>query len=454
MTSATLKQTVYSCCPQIVRPYWDRIDASALGRRLARGIFWSVAGAVTSRGLTLLSSVFVARMLEPEGFGQLGMLRGTVEMFGIFAGFGLGVTATKYVAQFRKTDPLRAGRIIAMSSLVAWLTGGLMAIMLAVMAPWLATHTLAAPHLAGLLQVGCLLLLLNALNGAQTGALAGFEAFRSIAQVNVVVGLASFPILIAGAYLGGLNGEVWALVATWTINWGLNHMVLRRELFRAGVPCGFAGCLRESNILWRFSLPAVLCGMLAGPVNWICCAMLVNQPNGYSEMGVYSAANQWFGAILFLPGLLGNVVLPVLSHEVNQVDRGKSRRVLRLSVMLNAMLVLPVVVVGCLASPWIMSVYSQGFAAQWKILVVVFITGGILAVQYPVAFALTAAGRIWANATINLLWAVTFVTVTYFFLDHGAIGLAGARAIAYLVNLGLVCGYAHGLNRDQDKFAR
>ncbi len=399
-------------------------------------MFWSIAGAVISRGSMLVAFIFVARMLGPDRFGQLGIVRSTVEMFGVFAGFGLGLTATKHVAQFRKTDPLRAGRIIAMSRLVAWLTGGFIAIVLALIAPWLAVHTLAAPQLAGLLRIGGLLLLLNALNGAQTGALAGFEAFKAIAHVNVAVGLVSFPIFIAGAYLGGLEGEIWALVAAWTINWALNHAALRRKAQRAGVSYGFAGCLQECSILWRFSLPAVLCGMLAGPVNWICCAMLVNQPNGYCEMGVYCAANQWFAAILFLPGLLGNVILPMLSHEVNQPEQGASRRVLRLSVLLNASLVIPVVAAGCLASPWIMGSYSPGFVSQWKTLVVVLVTASLLAVPGPVGQVIAAAGRLWASALLNIVWAISFLTATFLFAGHGALGLAGARAIAYVIHTG------------------
>jgi O-antigen/teichoic acid export membrane protein len=380
----------------------------------------------------LVSSIFVARMLGAEGFGQLGMVRSTVDMFGVFAGIGLGVTATKHVAQFYKNDPLRAGRIIAMSGLVAWLTGGFMAIVLVVTAPWLAAHSLAAPQLGGLLQVGGLLLLLSALNGAQTGALAGFEAFKTIAQVNLFVGVASFPILLAGAYLGGLHGEVWALVATWTINWLLNHMALRRESLRAGVSYGLTGCLQESDILWRFSLPAALCGMVVGPVNWGCCSMLVNQPNGYLEMGAFNAANQWFGALLFLPGLLSAAVLPMFSQLQANHQRRQSRNLLWLSMTLIALTVLPIVAAGCLASPYIMAAYSKEFSGHPHLLVMVLVTAGLLAVQMPVGQLLTATGRLWTMASINLAWAVSFFVLTYVLLPWGALGLATARALAYL----------------------
>ena len=71
---------------------------------------------------------------------------------------------------------------------------------------WLAIHVVNSPHLSGVLRIGAFMLLINALNGAQNGALVGFEAFEAISLVNLAVGLASFPLLVGGAYFGGLEG--------------------------------------------------------------------------------------------------------------------------------------------------------------------------------------------------------------------------------------------------------
>ena len=70
-----MKEWLLAQIPDFLEPYVDRIQASALGLRLARGAFWSFTGAVISRGLSLLSSIFVARMLgngggEPTSVGN------------------------------------------------------------------------------------------------------------------------------------------------------------------------------------------------------------------------------------------------------------------------------------------------------------------------------------------------------------------------------------------------
>ncbi len=419
-----------------------QIKTSPLGYRLARGVFWSMAGAVISRGLMLAATVLVARMLGKTVYGELGMIQSTVGMFGVFAGFGLGLTATKHVAQFRQSDPGRAGRIIGLSGLFAILTGGLMALGLLNFAPWLAEHAINAPHLASLLRIGALILFINALNGAQTGALAGFEAFKTIAYVNLFIGLISFPILVCGAYFGGLTGAVWALAINLGVNWLLNHLALRKESRRHNVPFTLRECSRELSVLWAFSLPAALSGVMVGPVNWVCAALLVNQPDGYNEMGIFSAANQWYAMLLFLPSLLGQVVLPVLSERLGQTDTRQSTKILVLAIKMNALLVFPLVLLVSIASPYIMNLYGAGFGNGWPTLVVVLFTAGLLAVQMPVGQIIAASGKMWLGFAMNSGWALTFIVSTLLLVDHGSYGLAGARAISYMVHAAWTIGFA------------
>jgi len=443
----SVKSLVFALCPSFLRPAFDRIENSPIGYRLARGVFWSMAGAVISRGLMLAASVLVARVLGRTGYGELGMVNSTVGMFGVFAGFGLGLTTTKHVAEFRERDPGRAGRIIGLSSAFAAVTGGLMALGLFILAPWLAEHTINAPHLSGVLRIGVLILFFNALNGAQTGALAGFEAFKTIAYVNFFVGLISFPILVSGAYLGGLTGAVWALTINLGVNWLLNHVALRKEARRHGVPVTLRDCSREAPILWRFSLPAAMSGSLAGPANWICSALLVNRPEGYGEMGVYSAANQWFAMVMFLPYLLAQVVLPVLSERLGQKEMRQSIRTLTFAIKMNVLFVLPPVLLVSIVSQRVMNLYGEAFRSGWPTLIVVLLTAGLVAVQTPVGQIIAASGKMWIGFAMNGGWAIIFVVSTVLLVDLGSLGLATSRAVAYVFHTIWVFAFVAWLTR-------
>ncbi len=436
MFKISLKRVIYFCCPSVIHPFLSKIESSDIGLRLARGVIWSILGAVISRGLMLASTIAVARLLGKTGYGELGMIQSTVGMFGVFAGFGLGLTATKHVAEFRKNDPVRAGRILGLSGFVAFITGGLMALALFVCSPWLAEHTINAPHLTNLLQIGSIILFISALNGAQTGALSGFEAFKTIARVNFFVGICSFPILIAGTYWKGIFGAVWSLALNLLINWVLNHVALRQEAKKSGVPFALKGCGSEWPILWRFSLPAVLGGALVGPVRWACGAFLVNQPSGYGEMAIYNVSNQWSSAILFIPGLLAQVLLPLLSNLNQESSDKKYFKFLKINIYLNATISIIVVLPLCFMAKYIMSSYGVDFIQGENVFIVMSLTSVLIAVNNVVGSAIVSKGFMWIGFVFNAMWGVLFLCLTVFFVleGYGALGVATAIFIAYMMH--------------------
>jgi O-antigen/teichoic acid export membrane protein len=448
ISSVALRNCLLAASPPFLKGYWRRLEASPLGYRLARGAFWSLAGAMISRTMGLVSSIFVARMLGKVGFGEFGIVQSCVGMFATFAGLGLGMTATKFVAEFRLQDPERAGRIIGVSSVVSWLAGGVMTAVLFVMGPWLASHTLAAPQLGPLLQISSLLLIIGAINGAQTGALAGFEAFKRIAHINLFSGITTLPLMVGGAWWAGLEGAVWGLISSQGIGCVLNFFALRKEVSLGKVTVVRSIAKEELAILWKFSLPALVSSVFVGPVYWLANTMVVNSAGGYAEMGVFNAANQWFGALLFLPGILGQATLPVLSERLGQNDQDRSKKVLGFYMKLNAAVVLPLIVLGCLASPLIMSSYGPGFRQAWPVLSVVLVTAGLLAVQTPVGQIIVASGRMWLGSFMNLGWGVCFIGLMWFLVKWGALGLASARLGAYGIHAIWTFAFAaHLLNR-------
>jgi len=381
-------------------------------------------------------------MLGKVGLGELGIISSTAGMFGVFAGFGLGMTSTKYVAEHRFKDPAKAGRIMALTGLTAAVTGGTMALALAILAPWLARHTLAAPHLTGLLKISALSLFLGALNGAQVGALGGFEAFRTGAILALVGGIASFPLVVGGVYLAGLSGAVWAGVASSGLSWLLCHLALRREAARAGVPFTFSGCLQELPVLWRFSFPAFLSGTMVAPVTWACNAILVNQPNGYAEMGLFNVAGQWRSLVLFLPMTMGRVVLPLMCDAHGRGDVQRYAKVVGANLRAIWAIALPITVLGIGASPLLAQIYGREFIEARYVIAVLLLATFLNVVNGTVGQALVSSGKMWVGTIMNLAWAMVLLASAQILVtQNGSLGLSVAYLIAYTAHTVWVMWY-------------
>ena len=153
-------------------------DRNSMKGKLIYGIFWNLLSAIASQGFPLIATIIAARLLGTFGYGQLGMINSSVILFSTFAGLGLGITATKYIAQYHNSDPERTGRIMGLTNLFGIISGLVMFVILFTIAPWLASNTLASPDLAPILRIASLLLIFNTMVGIQAGSLAGFGAFQ------------------------------------------------------------------------------------------------------------------------------------------------------------------------------------------------------------------------------------------------------------------------------------
>ncbi|HWC60537.1 MAG TPA: oligosaccharide flippase family protein [Verrucomicrobiae bacterium] len=436
-------------CPPFLQGLKAKVQASPLAYRLARGAFWSVIGSLISRALGLLAGILVARLLGKHDYGQLGMVQNTTGMFGIFAGFGMGLTANKHVAEFKLQDPARAGRIIALSSLVSWITGGLMTLAVVIAAPYLARTTLAAPEMSSLLRAGALLLLFGGINGAQTGALAGFEAFKTIARVNLISGLAAFPITLAGAWWAGVTGSVWALDVNLALNCLMNFIALRQEAARAGVPLTYQHCGREWRVLWQFSLPSVLGGGLTGPLIWAASALLVNQRDGYAQMGVYNAVAR----IKIVPEMILNMLLapllPVLTERFASRDVFGFQKAARSAFLLAMLITVPFALVQIAVPALTLLPYGPSYAGHPGVVQWLMFELAVLGIFVPMSQVVASMNKMWFGFACNLSWAVLYGAFAFILVPRwGAAGLAASPILGHLVCMWPALWYIYRHERD------
>jgi O-antigen/teichoic acid export membrane protein len=409
-------------------------------RRFLRGVFWVLIGSLIAQGLTLLASFPLARLLGTVQYGELGVIQSTLAVFAIFAGPTLGLTATRHVAQLRNTNPRGAGRIAALSLLVSLAMAVLLVVIVWIAAPRVAASALNSPSLAFELRLACLALFFTVINAAQTGVLAGLEAFNLIALTNLVRGLASFPLLLLGAYLGGLPGTIIALGLITLINAIVLQVVIHRGMRAADLSLHWRDSFQEWRVLTDFSLPAMLGGMVVVPVTWFANLVIVHEPGGYVQMGIFNAANQWRTAILFLPTILSQPVLPVLSELYSTRQNRAYMNILRLDLLATSIISGGLALFASLGAVGIMRLYGKDFAGNELVLVLLSLSAVFTALAGVGGSVISSLGKMWAGFLLNLLWAGLFCLLVLG-LQRGADGLAMAYLGSYVVHLLTVLVY-------------
>jgi O-antigen/teichoic acid export membrane protein len=408
-------------------------DAPTQTQRFARGAGWLLTGNVAARGLGMVASIVAARIMGKENFGALGIILSTVATAGLFAGLGIGQTTTKYVAEYWREQPARAGRIVGMSMLTCLISSVLMGALLAIFAPWLATNSLNAPQLTNELRLSALLLVFNAMSGPVLGAIQGLEEFRMTMRITVITGILNLPIMILAVLYFGLPGAIIANIIAGALTWLFAQIFLRQQLRQRSIEISIRHLQPEMAVLWRFTLPAFLGGVLYSPVLWWANTILAHQPGGYGDLGLVNAANQWRNVLVFIPQVLGTAALPILSSAQGTAGATADYRTgVDLVQRVACFLVLPMYSFIFLAADSIMRLYGKGFEGSALVL-----GGVILGVCFQImgnviGTAIAARGKMWLGLLTNLVWAsVLLCVLTMLAPQYGAQGYALAFVIAY-----------------------
>jgi len=81
-----------------------KIGSSDIGKRILKGAFWSFTGTALAKLIVLLGGMLCARILGKVEYGEFGMIRSTISMFVALGTVGLGLTATKYISEYRECN--------------------------------------------------------------------------------------------------------------------------------------------------------------------------------------------------------------------------------------------------------------------------------------------------------------------------------------------------------------
>jgi O-antigen/teichoic acid export membrane protein/SAM-dependent methyltransferase len=403
--------------------------------RFQTGITYNAVGAVFNQGSTFAVNAIVANLLGRHTFGEYAMVQSTLLALALIAQMGTGYTATKYVAEFRSTDRDRAGRVLGMLSIFAVISAGIAALVLLFLAPWIAGSVLKAAKLGPALGIGSGVLLFAALNGFLIGALAGLESYRTLARALMWSGIAYLVVCTGSAWWAGLNGAVEGLAFSGLIQFVLLAFSLRRECSLQGIRIHYVGIAQERPIIVKFALPGALSGMTSMPALWLASAFLVRQPNGYSQMAIYSASFGLMAAVLFLPNITNSVGMSLINYHKGTGNEREYRRTFWINVVVTATIVIPGAGIFALLGPDLLHLFGKDFKDGYPVLLILLLAtipeGFTIAINQIVQ----SSERMWLAVSAVNLPRDSSIAILAFLLapSLGARGVASAYFIGRLL---------------------
>lgn len=418
----------------LVSSLWHRRKGHVLYARFMNAALWSVLSAVSSSGINLLAMMVLARILGKEQYGQLAVIQSTLVMAGVFAGIGLSSTAMRYVAELRQEAPARLGNLLYRLQAITAYVAAAFTLLMALFSSELGSGVFGEEGIGHLLALAVISVFFVSLDSLYKGILLGLEETKVFAIASVSGSMLTAPILIVGGIAFGLVGVACAISVGALLQCTISRY-LTFKLFPAHqISIRKNADSAEWQVIKDFALPSFLSGLIYPLVYWLSNVLLVRTSLGFAEMALLGIAMQWYNAIMFLPNYAGRIVLPILTISHAEKKKSEVVAVIKLGVLANLLVTIPVSLGVALLSNMIMTTYGPGFLEGGAVLALAALVAVIVVSIAPVGQYLAAVNRMWVGLMMNFAWAIVFLLSVISLVRYGAIGIIASFGIAYVAH--------------------
>jgi O-antigen/teichoic acid export membrane protein len=402
--------------------WWARARATASNVPFVHHVGLTTSANVAIALFGMCTGLLSARLLGPEGRGELAAIQTWPTVLATFAMLGLDSAVVYWTSRDRDHGARHLATALAMIGMAAFVAIG---------AGWMLMPVLLHAQTDAVIGAARLFLVMipiYALIGLPYQMLRALGAWRLWNILRVAPAAVWLAVLLLVAYAG----RTWATPTRLSVAFLLSHVWLVVPVWivtRRYVP----GPLRIDPTLYRpmlrYGVPDMLTllpRMLNQRLDQLLMAALLDR----RTLGLYVVAVAWSSAASPLLSSIGPVLFPTLSATL---DRERQlawlRRVIRVTVVAALALTAAAFVLTPMALPFL---FGSAFRAAVPAALVLVIANGVSAVNLVLADGLRGLGRTRTLLVSEIAGlAVTAVMLWALLRPFGATGAAVTSLVAY-----------------------
>ena len=293
-------------------------------RGVISGLFWKVLERFGVQGTSFLLQLILARILDPEHYGELSLMIIFITLANVFiqTGFNTSLIQNKEVTEEDYSSVLWISLAISV----------LLYLVIFFAAPVIAAYY-RMPNIVWPLRGLSLVLLPGALNSVQLAKVGREMDFKKVFYSNVLGIVVAGAVGIATALLGG---GLWALVVQNLLNVTVACLVMFVTLsWRPRLVCN----LKRVAVLFRFGWK-LLVSTLLNTLEESLYGLVIGKKYDSDTLAYYNRGMQFPQFIInAICGSLQSVMLPAMSAEQDDITRVK--QLAQTSISLSSYLVFP-----------------------------------------------------------------------------------------------------------------
>lgn len=393
---------------------------------------WAFISIATASLAHFILRIVLGRELGPEGLGVY-TLAFTIYLLGMqFAAFGIGSALTKYVAEFLE-DKVAIRNYVSSGMTSSVITGGLMGVVLFLLAPYIAISFFHVPELEPLIQLTAICYPFIAIQKAVLGTLNGFRRMHLYALLNIIQNVAVVAASIALVLLFemGVMGAVIGFVGP-TILVSALCPILIRDCMGFGASLWNIPALRATTIFGFYVVLGNSIGFLNTQIDSIMIGYYLNPV----EVGIYAVTVLLAQTLTLIPSAVQRVTAPATATLYGKGDIGAIRKIIystmKKAFLVSAAIALVLVIFGQF---FISLFFTPEFLPAYIPLLVLLVGHTIFAPFMAIGSTLASIGKVNIPFKIHSICGVLNIVLNILLIPlFGIMGAAASTTITHIAN--------------------
>lgn len=401
-------------------------------KKILNSSLWLLIGNSVGRLAMFLASIFAARMLSQEAFGQFAMIRNTISSAeGLISGT-LGSTSVKKIAQNQDNDEKLKKIIITIFFI------NISFLIIIILLIFINTEFIVKSFFLGEetlikgLYLGLFILLTSSFSNLFQNILMGFERFKAIANLSILSSVISIPVIFFSIYFFDLYGALFSVAFYFLLDFIFKFFYFFK--FFKNFNFQFTNIKSESKIIFIFVLPILLTFLVNGLSFWYARVLIVESSGRFNEIAIFDAAFQWLTIIMIITTASTNVVLPRLSKVKEKTQ--ENTNLFLIGLCINIFISIFISFCFIFFAKDIMSIYGNEYIKGYPILEILC----YVSIAFTISLFLNkyniSKNKSWILFIASLFGSLAMFSLIYFYMETLNIKiLAWSFFVYYLITI-------------------
>lgn len=416
---------------KVLKKMINKIKNEELISRILKAIVFGAGGAVISKGLLMIFNIVMARILTEQDYGAYSLINNTVQTFIVFAGAGIGVTLTRYVALYKNKNKDIAGIVIGTLLFINIIISLIVALIVFIFSDKIATILNNGTNITNLLRITSVTIFLTSVVSIMQGILQGFEEYKKNAIIQIISNIINLLIGMVIAKLYGLVGAVFSLLILQVIMFIFMQISLYKILKSSKIRIKYKIIEEVKDAVIKVTIPSFLATIFVIPLMWF-TNFFFSSKMGLEEFGAFSVCVQWFNIINYIPQQFGQLK-PIYTQLYDNGNLRELKRYLNKIIIMVIAFSTVCTLIFVLARRLILSSYGDFYTHFGLSFTIMMFATILFAVQSQYGSVFQAIGKSWICFILNLVWAISYIIIFFILYDKGTIGYAYTYLISYAI---------------------